>query len=67
MTATAWSASGLPRAGQLVSCAGLYYRLTHQHEGRWWSAMLGSDRDNPRHTSFTWRVPVPFLLVREDA
>ncbi len=48
------------KAGMLVTCCGNYYRLTHQHEGRWWGANLGSGET---HTTVLGQVPLPFLFT----
>ena len=67
------SAIATPRAGMLVSCAGVYYRLTHRVGEAWYGARLGIDVKSARSglltgaaSTFLWPVPRPFLLDTGD-
>ena len=55
------------RPGMLVSCCAVWYRLTHQVEGRWHGVRLGAmdrataEQFEQRPGLAVWPIPQPFL------
>lgn len=67
--ATSANRMELAAPGVLVQNTGVWFRLTHRLDGRWYGVRLGSmgreeaeAYDQPRVGTCIWPVPLPFLF-----